>query len=167
MVHTLRVFVPKRGERVWNSKRNYTWKKTRKSCSKLSWRSWGSHVCYLVAPEVTLYNHKRVYFAFFLIFCYTFSMTTNISTLLDILSSLRNEWIYADAIISKIQSGNLRNEDIVDIVHLITESLMGIENEDVQMKMRNILFQISLIHLEEWELRKQDQKEANETITHL
>lgn len=88
-------------------------------------------------------------FAFFLIFCYTFSMTTNISTLLEILSSIRHEWIYADTIITKIESGNLQNEDITSISELITESLGSIENEELQMKMKNILFQISLIHLEE------------------
>ena len=106
-------------------------------------------MCYLVVPEVTLYNHRRVYFAFFLIFCYTFSMATNISTLLDILLSLRNEWIYANPIIAKIESGSLQNEDIASISNLITESLGSIEDESMQRKMRDMLFQISLIHLEE------------------
>lgn len=76
-------------------------------------------------------------------------MTTNISTLLEILSSIRNEWIYADPIIAKIESGSLQNEDMASISNLIKESLGSIENEDIQMKMKNILFQISLIHLEE------------------
>lgn len=94
-------------------------------------------------------------------------MTTNISTLLDILSSLRNEWIYADPIITKIESESLQNEDISSISNLITESLGSIEDKSMQRKMRDILFQISLIHLEEWEIKKQDILEANETITHL
>jgi len=76
-------------------------------------------------------------------------MTTNISTLLKILSSIRHEWIYADAIITKIESGSLQSEDITSISELITESLGSIQNEEMQMKMKNILFQISLIHLEE------------------
>lgn len=106
-------------------------------------------------------------FAFSSIFCYTFSMTTNISVLLEILSSIRHEWLYADAIITKIESGNLQNEDIGDIAELIKESISGIENKDVQVKMKNILFQISLIHLEEWDLKKQDLREADEVIAHL
>ncbi len=94
-------------------------------------------------------------------------MTTNISVLLEILSSIRHEWLYADAIITKIESGNLQNEDIGDIAELIKESISGIENKDVQVKMKNILFQISLIHLEEWDLKKQDLREADEVIAHL
>lgn len=76
-------------------------------------------------------------------------MATNISTLLDILLSLRNEWIYANPIIAKIESGSLQNEDIASISNLITESLGSIEDESMQRKMRDMLFQISLIHLEE------------------
>ncbi len=94
-------------------------------------------------------------------------MATNISTLLDILLSLRNEWIYANPIIAKIESGSLQNEDIASISNLITESLGSIEDESMQRKMRDMLFQISLIHLEEWEIKKQDILQANETITHL
>ena len=94
-------------------------------------------------------------------------MTTNISTLLEILSSLRNEWIYADPIITKIETGNLQDEDIENISELIKESISGIENKDVQIKMKNIFFQISLIHLEEWDLKKQDLREADEVIAHL
>lgn len=94
-------------------------------------------------------------------------MTTNISTLLEILSSIRKEWIYADSVIAKIKSGSLQNEDIASISNLITESLISIEDKSMQRKMRDVLFQISLIHLEEWEIKKQDILEANETITHL
>jgi hypothetical protein len=76
-------------------------------------------------------------------------MNMNISTLLEILTSIRHEWIYADLIIAKIKSANLQSEDITNISELITESLESIEDEILQTKMKNIFFQISLIHLEE------------------
>ncbi len=94
-------------------------------------------------------------------------MLINPSTLIQILASLSLEWEYADSIREKIEWGEFSGDDLQNLSELIGTSLNGIENESVRLKMKNILFQISIIHLEEWEIKKEDQENAEKIISKL
>ena len=104
-------------------------------------------------------------FAFIVCFWYSFIMIINTSTLIQILASLSSEWEYADSIRKKIEWGEFSDDDLQSLSELIESSLNGIENESVRLKMKNILFQISIIHLEEWEIKKEDREQAEEIIS--
>ena len=94
-------------------------------------------------------------------------MLINPSTLIQILASLSLEWEYADSIRKKIEWGNFSNEDLRNLSELIESSLDGIENEKTQLKMKNVLFQLSLFHLEESEMKKGDLEGMDKIISEL
>ncbi len=94
-------------------------------------------------------------------------MQIAISSLLEILSSLSSEWEYADALTEKIKSWNFTDQDNENISRLIIDSFDTIKDEDIRIKIQNILFQKSLLDLEEWEIRKWDMVELQEIIGRL
>ncbi|PIZ01687.1 hypothetical protein COY60_02225 [Candidatus Gracilibacteria bacterium CG_4_10_14_0_8_um_filter_38_28] len=94
-------------------------------------------------------------------------MQIAISSLLEILSSLSSEWEYADALMEKIKSGNFTDQDNESISRLITDSFDTIKDEDTRIKIQNILFQKSLLDLEEGETKKGDMVELQEIIGRL
>jgi len=94
-------------------------------------------------------------------------MQIAISSLLEILSSLSSEWEYADALTEKIKSWNFTDQDNENLSRLITDSFDTIKDEDTRIKIQNILFQKSLLDLEEGEMKKWDMVELQEIIGRL
>lgn len=114
-----------------------------------------------------LHVQNSPFFAFSQYLCYHFPMQIAISSLLEILSSLSSEWEYADALMEKIKSWNFTDQDNESISRLITDSFDTIKDEDTRIKIQNILFQKSLMDLEEWEMKKWDMVELQEIIGRL
>jgi len=67
----------------------------------------------------------------------------------------------------KIKSWNFTDQDNESISRLITDSFDTIKDEDTRIKIQNILFQKSLLDLEEWETKKWDMVELQEIIGRL
>ena len=91
-------------------------------------------------------------------------MSDSASLILSLLSSIRHEWAFAEVLIDKIESWDVTDTDKVSLVDLIRESFDRVQESEVMVKIENILFQISLIHLEEWEVRKWEIDEAQRCI---